>query len=109
MRHQAFKKITAAFFMLLYIFLLGFSQHFHDHSDKSFTKSAVEKSFTTSEDGTCFSCHFLYTGNALQDAESFEFTPVVLSKPQVFVDSYNSWGKIFTSYFFLRGPPASSL
>lgn len=112
-REKKFKRIFAAVFGSVYLFVALFSQNFHHHGSaevfKDFHFKKSEKTFSTSTMSEayaeCLSCHILYAGNSLvpQDFQ-FHFTKSEEFQKQVFAYQQRFAKREFF-YLQLRGPP----
>lgn len=77
------KKILAALFAVIYLFVALFSQNFHDHSSggsfEDFRLSKSEKTFVSASEVShfteCLSCHILHEGKYIHSPE-FDFTVI---------------------------------
>gem|GEM_PF-193203 len=113
LRKSYIKKLFSTFVSALYLFVVLFSQDFHNHgnipmfknSDSGKFEKSYSKSDLKSDSSNCLSCHFLYTGNSLIPQEfDFEFSVSGDCKDENF--SYES--RLIVSQpqaLFLRGPP----
>ena len=114
-REKKVAKIFAPYFAGVYLFVVLFSQSFHNHgsgeifSDFNFKKS--EKTYTTShqiEDySDCLSCHVLLAGNSMLP-QDFDFACIKVADFEKEIFSLQQ--QIFKVDFFhiqLRGPPVN--
>ncbi|UJF30192.1 hypothetical protein L0B70_01990 [Kaistella sp. 97-N-M2] len=109
------RKILAAFFAGVYLFVALFSQNFHDHGSgevfKDFHFKKSEKTYSTNHSAEnysdCLSCHILHAGSSLVP-QDFQFSFVAIDDFQKQVFAYEqrfaTCEQLFTQ---LRGPPVN--
>ena len=112
-RENTIQKITSTLFSGVYLFIVLFSQNFHEHhrgdlfknfhfkkSEKTFTSSHATKAYSD-----CLSCHFTHDGNAfLTKNNVLVFQSTKQFKKSVFNYSIGAFCS-FSFYFQKRGPP----
>ncbi len=113
LKNKTYRSFFAVLFSGVYLFVVLFSQSFHNHGSgavfKDFHFKKTEKSFSkigySSEFTDCLSCHILHDGNSLipQDFsysfKNFEYAEQLLSEVQ------HSYYSTQPQVLFLRGPP----
>lgn len=111
---QLHRKIVAPFLLMAYLFVVLFSQNFHNHGsgevfrDFHFKKSekTISANDSVTEYSDCLSCHLMHDGKNLIPQEfGLKFVKDVFFEKRIF--SYQPrFSNVQVFGFFLRGPPA---
>ena len=110
---RKYKKITAFFWMAVYLFIALFAQNFHHHSTgysyntpSKESKIFVDKYSKFSHEKDCLSCHFLADGHYLIPDlfQQYISSPVIFQ--DILVVNHQDFKIFFFSSLYLRGPPS---
>lgn len=115
LKNKTTRTFLATLFTGVYLFVVLFSQNFHNHGSgevfKDFHFQKTEKTFSQGhsihEFTDCLSCHISHEGKYLIPQDfSFNFNHFCEFKKQIFAYQQR-FAKLQLFYFQLRGPPAN--